>query len=217
MPQGKSTGGADVQPTGVDKSGRLADSRGGGRITGLCSSRSRFCRLYRSLLAEVRLRRGEGGLLGQLPGFCYGGLFADLGQTLDGDVTAPAQTSTPCARPLDEQLREQPAAEPANEGADPFVARLPGLVRAQGFLAVQVQGQMGTLHVWIGIQLGQYFGGEGKVIADTLVEADPGSFFLVLKAGTLRARMGFLKGHGVSPVERGNTHPRWGDGGLPKG
>jgi hypothetical protein len=118
---------------------------------------------------------------------------------------------------LDEQLREQPAAEPADKLSNLFVACLSGLVRAQGFLATQVQGQVGTLHVGIGIQLGQYFGREGKVIANPLVKADPGSFFLVLDAGALRARMGFLKGHGVSPDERGNTFPRWGDGGLPEG
>jgi hypothetical protein len=76
---------------------------------------------------------------------------------------------------------------------------------------------MGALHVGIGIQLGQHFGSEGKIIANPLVKADPGSFFLVLDAGALRARMGFLKGHGVSPDERGNTFPRWGDGGLPEG
>jgi len=181
MPQGKSTGGADVQPMGIDNSGRLADSRGRGRITGRWGRSSRF-----SLLTEVHLRRGEGRLLGQLPGFGHGRLFTNvftgLRQTFGDDVTALAQTSTPCARPLDEQLREQPAAEPADKLSNLFVACLSGLVRAQGFLAAQVQSQMGTLHIGIGIQLGQHFGGEGKIIANTLVKADPGSFFLVLDA-----------------------------------
>jgi hypothetical protein len=91
-------------------------------------------------------------------------------------------------------------------------------VHAQGLLAAQVQRQVGAFHVCVGFELGHDFGGDGRITADTMVEADPGSFFLELDATAPRARLGFVKGHGLfSNVEQGEPRPRTGDAGLPGG
>ena len=92
---------------------------------------------------------------------------------------------------------KQTVAQPADELTDPLVARVTGLVPAQGFLAAQVQRQVGALHFRIGLDLGHDFGRDGRITADALVEADPGTLFLLFDAGAPGARMGFLKGHDV--------------------
>ena len=84
-----------------------------------------------------------------------------------------------------------------SELTDPLVACLAGLVPTQGFLAAQIQRQMGTLHFGIGLELGHDFGRDGRITADALVEADPGTLFLGLDIGAPGARTGFLKGHDV--------------------
>lgn len=142
-----------------------------------------------------------------------GRLLARLRQTLDGDVAAQTQSATQALQRHDERT----VAEPANEQADAFVARVADLVHAQGFLATQVQRQVGAFALRIGFELAEDLGGDGHVGTDPAIEADPGLLFLELDAGALRTKAGFLEGHGVDSNERGNTHPRRGDSGLPGG
>jgi hypothetical protein len=85
-----------------------------------------------------------------------------------------------------------PMAKPADELTDPLVARLAGLVLAQGFLAAQVQCQMAALHFRIGLELGQNFASDGRITADALVKTNPSTFFLRFEDGAPRTRTGFL-------------------------
>ncbi len=121
------------------------------------------------------------------------GILANLGQAFNGQVaTLGAHLLQAMQRP-----EEQLDAQPADELTDPLVARLAGLVLAQGFLAAQVERQMAALHFRIGLQLDQDFAGDGRISANALVEADPGTLFLGLEAGAPGARTGFLYGHGI--------------------
>lgn len=65
---------------------------------------------------------------------------------------------------------------------------------------------MGTLHFGIGLELGHDFGRDGRITADALVEADPGTLFLGLDTGASGARTGFLKGHGVFSKDEQREH-----------
>ena len=65
---------------------------------------------------------------------------------------------------------------------------------------------MGTLHFGIGLELGHDFGRDGRITADALVEADPGTLFLGLDIGAPGARTGFLKGHDVFSKDEQREH-----------
>ena len=60
-----------------------------------------------------------------------GRFFGYLGQAFDGDVA----TMTPQLLQIAQWLDEQPDAQPTDELTDPLVARLAGLVLAEGFPA----------------------------------------------------------------------------------
>ena len=156
-------------------------------------------------LFEGGLRRGELRNLSQPANLLHSGFPADIRQALDGEVAATAQ---PGAQ-TEQRSHEDRLGEMAGELPDALVARLPCLVQAQGLLAAQVQREVGALHVSVGFELGHDFGGDGRITADTTVKADPGSLFLELDAAAPRARVGFVKGHGLfSDVEEGEPCPR---------
>ena len=116
-------------------------------------------------------------------------------------------------RPHDKRLAQSP-----NELANPLVARLPRLVYTQGFLAAEVQRQVGAFHVDVGLELGHDLGGDGGVASDASVEADPGALFLELDAAAPCARAGFVREHGGSPVvNKGKPCPRAGRRWTPLG
>ena len=65
---------------------------------------------------------------------------------------------------------------------------------------------MAAFHFGIGLQLGQDFAGNGRITADALVEADPGTLFLGLEAGAPGTRTGFIEGHGVFSKDERREH-----------
>jgi len=94
----------------------------------------------------------------------------------------------------------------ANELADAFITRLLRFLRAQTFLAAQIEGEVRPFHFRIGFELTHHFGRNGG-IADTTVEADPGFLFFEIDAEAPRTgTMRFLLGHGVLR-KKGNAIP----------